>query len=621
MLDSEGKPAPGCMCGNVILGRFDPSMPFFTEYGSFWTNSTTELLISTAEADHQGCARNRCNSAGYESMALIPLRVQEEALGLLQFNDKQKGRFTPASISFLESLAENIAAALSLWQARQKSNLLIAAVEQIAEGIMITDIDGAIRYVNPAFEKITGYSPEELIGSHPGILKSGEHDKSFYEELWETLTCGQVWKGRFVNKKKDGSLYEEEATISPVRGDSGETVSYVAVKRDVTNELRLEQQLRQAQKMESLGTLAGGIAHDFNNILGVIMGHVQLMQLDVEDGTPMEDSLNSVLAASYRAKDLVRQILAFSRQSKQERIVMQIAPIVKEALKMLRASLPSTIEIRQDIKGMNAAVLADPTQVHQILMNLCANAAHAMSETGGLLTVGVMNVDVDASLASRYPGLKSGSYVKLTVTDTGQGIERSVIGRIFDPYFTTKPKGKGTGLGLAVVDGIMRTHGGAIAVESEPGKGTTFDLFFPCEQSEPAGEAGDFMAIPVGHERVLLVDDENEIVELVRSMLERLGYEVISRTGSIEALEVFKRRHGEIDLVVTDTTMPNMTGILLTEELRKVRPAIPVILCTGFSEGITREKALAMGFKELLMKPVLLRDLGEAIRRALDPVL
>jgi len=300
---------------------------------------------------------------------------------------------------------------------------------------------------------------------------------------------------------------------------------------------------------------------------------------------------------------------------------MQIAPILNEALKMLRSSLPSTIEIQENIKGKTATVLADPTQVHQVLMNLCTNAAHAMLEKGGLLSVGLSNVEVGASLASRYPELKPGLYVNLTVRDTGQGMERSVIEKVFDPYFTTKPKGEGTGLGLAVVDGIMRTYGGAISIDSEPGQGTTFDLFFPGVQSEPIREAEDFRAIPGGHERVLLVDDESAMVEMERQMLERLGYEVISRTGSIEALEAFKRRHGEIDLVITDMTMPHMTGVQLAEKIWKISPYIPVILCTGFSELIMRGKANGHGFRELLMKPVLLRDLGEAIRRALDGTL
>ncbi|MCD4715281.1 MAG: response regulator, partial [Desulfobacterales bacterium] len=417
--------------------------------------------------------------------------------------------------------------------------------------------------------------------------------------------------------------------------------------KDITQQRQLEVQLQQSQKMEAIGTLAGGITHDFNNILGAILGYTDLAILEAEDDSKIRQHLNKIQEAGHRARDLVNQILAFSRQTKQERLPVEVNSIVNEALKMLRASLPSTIEIRQDTQADKGTVEADPTQIHQVLMNLCTNAAHAMQENGGILEIGIQNVyfgfssadyEKDTTLEGHasdsmgqanqilesqieYLDILPGPYLKLTVRDTGIGMTPDVLGRIFDPYFTTREKAQGTGLGLSVVHGIIKSHGGSITVESEPGQGTTFHVYLP--RMEYPKEKADRMAaspykgIPTGHERILFVDDEEALVDIGRQMLEHLGYELITRTSSIEALELFKAEPDAFDLVITDMTMPNMTGDKLARAMIKIRPNIPIILCTGFSERVTAKSAGEIGIKKLAMKPLVMRDLAEAIREVL----
>ncbi|MBW1704476.1 MAG: PAS domain S-box protein [Deltaproteobacteria bacterium] len=495
---------------------------------------------------------------------------------------------------------------------------LNTAIEQAAETIVITDIEGTIQYVNPAFERITGYTKEEALGENPRILKSGKHDKGFYKALWDTITRGKIWSGRFTNRKKDGTLYEEEATISPVLDSSGEPINYVAVKRDVTNELRMEKQFRQAQKMEAIGTLAGGIAHDFNNILGSVIGYTELADLDLPDGVKAKYNLKAVLKACDRAKDLVNQILAFSRQSEEKRRPIQIAPIVKEALKLLRATLPANIEIRRQVKEDMAIVEADSTKIHQVLMNLCTNAAHAMQGKSGVLEVSLKNVQLDADVVLRHKGLAPGPYLLLTVSDTGHGMTPDMVERIFDPYFTTKDKGVGTGMGLAVVHGIVRGYGGAIEVQSEIGEGSTFHVYLPVVEREATKEPEILESLPAGNENILFIDDEPGLVDIGRQMLQRLGYEVVTRTSSIEALELFRTKPDSFDLVITDMTMPQMTGDKLAGEFIKLRPNIPIILCTGYSAYISEEKAKNMGIRAFAMKPLVLRDLAKTVRKVLD---
>ena len=370
--------------------------------------------------------------------------------------------------------------------------------------------------------------------------------------------------------------------------------------------------------MEAIGALAGGIAHDFNNILWGILGFTELSLQEAPEGSVLEENLQQVLVASHRAKDLIKQILAFSRMSEQERKPVNIEVVVKEAIKLLRASLPSTITIKHSLQESGNTVLADPIQIHQVLMNLCTNALHAMEQHGGLLEITMMPVDLDDSKILNFGELNAGPYVKLAVRDTGAGMDADTMERIFEPYYTTKEKEMGTGMGLAVVHGIVRAHHGGIRVLSELGRGSTFEVYLP----RVLKDAGDMQAssdpLPTGNERILFIDDEETLVEMTLRMLSHLGYKVTAMTNSTEALNLFRSQPGHFDLIITDLTMPELTGDRLTQEIIRLRPDVPIILCTGFSEKISAERAKEIGLAAFLMKPIVLRELSGTIRRVLD---
>ncbi len=494
--------------------------------------------------------------------------------------------------------------------------LLATAIDHASESVVITDASGTIQYVNPAFEKVTGYKRSEAVGQNPRLLKSGRHDDLFYRQLWATISSGNVWYGHLVNRRKDGSIFEEEGSISPVLDDKGRIVSYVAVKRDVTEQIRLQRQFRQAQKMEAIGTLAGGIAHDFNNILSAIIGYAELAMLQNSD-PQTQKSIKAILDAGRRASELVAQILAFSRHSEQEFKPVQVRLITKEVIKLLRASLPATIEIRQHLAS-DSLVLADPTQIHQMIMNLCTNANHAMEEKGGVLAIELNDVMLDEALVAGHAGMQPGKYLKLTVSDTGCGMSPEVMERIFDPFFTTKPPGKGTGMGLSVLHGIVKSYRGTVTVDSEPGKGTTFCVYIPVYCKQHSSRQNEDRPLPRGKERILFVDDEESIAVMTTEMLSRLGYQVTSLTDGQEALELFQKDPRAFDLVITDMTMPQLTGDKLARKLMAMRPGLPVILCTGFSARMDAARARDMGIAAFIAKPVLIRELAETIRKVLD---
>jgi PAS domain S-box-containing protein len=499
---------------------------------------------------------------------------------------------------------------------------LVTAIEQAAEGIIVTDTEWVILYANPAFERITGYGRSEIIGQHAHVFKTDKHEQSFHRKFrdTDTLSQGEMWSARMTNERKDRSLYEVEVTASPVRDDSGNVINYVAIHRDITLEVKLERELRQAQKMEAIGRLAGGIAHDFNNVLMGIIGYTEMALSKAPVGDPIRHYLQRVLDGGFRASDLVKQILTFSRQTEQERKLVDIAPTVSEGLKLLCSTLPSTIEIQQDIAlaPEEGVVLADPTQIHQVLMNLCANAAHAMRAKGGVLSVKLSAMEADAQLVSLYHELTEGPHVCLTVSDTGHGMDTAVMERIFDPYFTTKKIGEGTGMGLAVVQGIVKSWGGAISVSSEPDKGTTFNVFLPRIEQGLLPEVEALVGPATGTERILFVDDEENLVDLGKEILESIGYHVSAKLTSFEALETFRAQPDAFDLVITDMTMPGLTGKDLAKELMALRPDIPIILCTGFSEIIDENQAKEAGIREFVMKPYVVSDFANVIRKVLD---
>lgn len=482
--------------------------------------------------------------------------------------------------------------------------------------ITIQDADHRIQRVNRRAGEVLGVPAEDLVGRFcyevfhggaepcegcPAVFAAGDSATHVMEIVHEKL----------------GKTFSVSA--SPIFGPTGELVSSIYVSRDVTELKALEGQLRQAQKMEAIGALAGGIAHDFNNILTPVLGYAEIIVEELPEGSPLAEPAQEVLKAGRRARDLVKQILSFSRQAEQERFPIEIHLVAKEVLKLLRSSLPSSIEIRQDLAPCGM-VLADPIMIYQVVMNLCTNAYHAMRETGGVLAVTLAEAEIGPEDYSTALHLKPGPYLRLEVSDTGGGMPRHIVERIFEPYFTTKAKGEGTGLGLSVVHGIVTGIGGHVTVYSEPGKGTTFHVYLPkyLEKQRPEEAAGAAAPLPRGHERILVVDDETTIIELMEKSLEALGYQVTSCSDSGQALERFAAQPAGFDLVITDMTMPHLTGAELAQRLLAIRPALPVILCTGFSEIINEEKATALGIRRLLMKPVLRDELAKALREELD---
>jgi PAS domain S-box-containing protein len=498
--------------------------------------------------------------------------------------------------------------------------------ESMRDGFLYVDMAGRIKEFNESYRQMVGYSNEELLQlAYLDLTPDRWHafEQGIVEDQVLLKGYSEVYEKEYL--KKDGTVFPVELRAFLIKDGSGANRGMWAIVRDITERkqaeeerTRVEAQLRQAQKMEALGTLAGGIAHDFNNILGIIVGYSEMAQMEADDGSRVRGNLQEVLKATHRAKDLVQQILAFSRRSGLERKPVEVGTIVKEALKMLRASLPSTVEIKTNVTS-KAIVFADSTQIHQVLMNLCTNAAHAMSDHGGVLEVSLTDVLSPESIA-RHLDLLAGPYVKLTVKDAGHGIDPLVLDRIFDPFFTTKEKGVGTGLGLSVVHGIVKHHGGAIEVESHPGEGATFRVFFPVLESAPGPQTGETVPLPRGRERVLLVDDEPDLAFIMKQMLVSLGYDVDYRTNGLEALDAFRHQPKEkpFELVITDMTMPHLAGDDLAQELIRLQPNLPIVLCTGFSEKMDAEKARSLGIQGFLTKPVVLRELAETVRRVLD---
>ncbi|GKT08450.1 PAS domain S-box protein [Desulforhabdus sp. TSK] len=498
---------------------------------------------------------------------------------------------------------------------------LASAVEQAGEAIFITDVDGMIRYANASFLQESGYARAEILGRHVSDFKISMDGEAAQESLTPLKTLFQsasVWKGRYRRGTKQGSDYDVQATITPIKSGPREITHYVVIERNLTHEMQLERRLRQSQKLESIGTLAGGIAHDFNNILTSLLLYAELAQNEVSPGGSTWKKLDQIVKAGQRARDLVRQILTFSREGEKEVRPITLAVIVKEASHLIRATLPSTVLMRHDIQAPRDMIMADPTQMHQVVMNLCTNAAHALRDKGGTLQVTLSAVELNAESASFQPGLKPGQYLKLTVSDTGQGIPPELLGKIFDPYFSTKPKSEGTGLGLAVTHGIVKSHHGAINVQSVLGKGTVFEVLFPRLPMQTAVQPEQSALSHRGTERILLVDDEPWIVKAQQEILQRLGYHVTAKTSPLEALETFQSHPQDFDLMITDQTMPRMTGKELAGEIRKTRRDLPVILCTGFSPPLMREEMQELGIRQVIQKPALTQQVAETIRRVLD---
>ena len=504
-------------------------------------------------------------------------------------------------------------------RAEEERIKLTLAVEQAAESICIMNARGKIQYLNPAAEKLFELKDKTVSDINPFLYRNNAFSPSVLNKIWATISTGRVWKGE-LGSTRNGKTSEIDATISPIRDSNNGITHYIALCRDISNEKKLQKELRQAQKMEAIGTFAGGIAHDFNNILMVIIGYTELCLDDHDKESKTYRHLREVLNASGRARDLVQQILTFSRKTDQKLRPIKVAPIIKETVKFLKASVPATIQIVHSYNAENDLVLSDPTQIHQILMNLCANAKDAMNHSSGTMEVQLNEETIFPEKPPADLCLAAGHYLVLSISDTGCGMDRELLDKIFDPFYTTKEPGKGTGLGLSVVHGIIRSCGGDIRVTSELNKGSRFDVYFPMVRPHTTTvtplQARETLA--GGKEHILVVDDEPQIAHLTGLALEKLGYRVTARSNSRKALAVFQKDPYGFDMLITDQTMPDMTGKALAENVLQIRADIPIILCTGYSEVIGKEHARKIGISAFLSKPVTQKTLAETVRNMLD---
>jgi PAS domain S-box-containing protein len=747
-LNKDGTVCLECTCGLVISGRTDPANPLFTPGGSCWLNDSSPLVAIPASEDPRHRPRNQCVHHGYASLALVPIRNDGQIVGLIQLNDRRKGRFIPATVEILEGIAAHLGGALMrkhaedalrasqqliegimnaipvsvFWKdknlvylgcntafaqdagyagpadiigkddfqmawrelaegyrsddcqvissgqskllfeetqttttgetttvlssklplrdaqggiigvlgtymditarkrVQESHDRLAMAVEQAAETIVITDTEGTILYANPAFEKTSGYTRAEALGQNPRILKSGKHDAEFYARMWETLRRGEIWSGHLINRRKDGTIYEEEATLSPVRDATGTIVNFVAVKRDVTHEVQLETQFRQAQKMEAIGQLAGGVAHDFNNILAVIQMQAELLKSDGGLSSEQSELADEIGVSVQRATALTRQLLLFSRREVFQPVDLELNEAIATTTKMLKRMLRESIEMHVKLAAQPLFLHADTGMLDQVLMNLCVNARDAMPN-GGQLVIETAGVEFDELAAAQTAQARPGSFVRLSVSDNGSGIPPEILPQIFEPFFTTKDIGKGTGLGLATVFGIVQQHQGWINVYSEVGHGTTFRIYLPrltgnvvLKSSQPT-----LAAMRGGGETILLAEDDLSLRVAVRKALAQLGYRILEAPTGVKALEVWKENRDEIRLLLTDLVMPDgMTGIDLAQRLLQEDPKLKVVYMSGYSDGVVSKDFPLEEDVNFLSKPFPAHQLAKTVRDRLD---
>ena len=503
-------------------------------------------------------------------------------------------------------------------RAEEERMRLIEAINQAAESIMITDTKETILYVNPAFERLTGYTQEEAIGRNPRILKSGKHDEAFYKEIWHTLTSGEAWRGEIINKAKDGTLFTEEATISPVFDNKGKIINYIAVKHDVTKQRVLEDQLRQAQKMETVGRLAGGVAHDFNNMLSVILGSVELVMNRDDLDDSMLKNLQQIQKAAESSADIIRQLLAFSRKQVIEPRVVNLNPLIKDVEKMLARLLVEDIDVLSVPEKEIWNIMADPGQIHQIVANLCINARDAMPQ-GGKLTIETANVTLDDTYCEEHAGFVPGCFVMLAISDNGIGMDKEILAHIFEPFFTTKKEGKGTGLGLASVYGAVKHNNGFINVYSEPEQGTTFKLYFPqCagEAEKPKAAVKAPKALKTA--AILLVDDDEMVRNITEMMLESAGHTVLVAETPEEALALCEKGGMDIDLLLSDVVMPQMDGKSLQKSIEALKPGIKTLFMSGYTASVIAHHGVLGKGMHFIQKPFSIEELVSKVREAIE---
>ncbi|MCX7818261.1 MAG: PAS domain S-box protein [Kiritimatiellae bacterium] len=579
---------------------------------------TAELFAAesrTAFAEAASLARDRGTVIPAAELALATrgdlLRIVEARIAPFRLGDR------PAIHLMLRDVTATRAA-------EQERRRLEAAIEQAAEAIVITDTAARILYVNPAFERITGYSREEVLGRTPQLLKSGHHSDAFYRELWTTITAGRVWHGRFVNRRRDGRLYTEEATISPVMDEAGRIVHYVAVKRDVTAELQMEAELEQSRRLELVGQMAGGLAHDFNNVLGVVLGETELALQQLDERHPLAAPLQAIRTAAEHGAALARQLLGFARRQSRAVVALSLNDGIARCLPLLHGLGGDRIQILWRPGDPLWSVRIDPNQLDEVLLNLMSNARDAISGTG-TVTIETMNVRLDEVACARRPGWTPGDYVRLTFSDTGCGMTAEVKARAFEPFFTTKEPGRGSGLGLSTVHGIVHQSGGFIDLDSGPGRGTRIEIYLPrCVEGEAAGESAPAAAAPGGATtprrtaRILVCEDQPDLLSLVRRMLERLGHQVFGTTDPRDAIRCAEEMREPLDLLIADLMMPHMDGRELAEHISARHPGVKCLFMSGYTPEALPSLGLAGPPPVLLQKPFGADELEQKISELLE---
>lgn len=572
-----------------------------------------------------------CNQFIWELGVFKDIAASKEAFKILQDNEYiryedlplETRQGLPVDVEFISNvylvdkskvIQCNIRDITARKRADAERKRLLAAIDQAGEGIVMTDAKGSIEFVNPAFEQITGFSRNEALGHNPRILKSGNHDEQFYHDLWATISSGRIWTGRMVNKRKDGKLYTEETTISPVLNAAGLIVNYVAVKRDITEDLRLAAQFQQAQKMEAVGLLAGGVAHDYNNMLSVILGYAEMALEKVGPADPLHADLEIILTATRRSVDITRQLLAFARKQTIVPVELNLNKTVGSMLAMLRRLIGEDIDLVWLPKANLGTIKIDPTQVDQILANLCVNARQAIAGAGKI-TIETENTVFDAAYCADHFGFMEGTYVLLAVSDDGCGMSKEVLEHIFDPFFTTKKEGQGTGLGLSTVHGIVKQNNGFLNVYSEPGKGTTFRIYLPQQVEQTVvsqqHKTPDF---PLSQgETVLVVEDEPALLMMTQTMLRKLGYQVLAAGTPGEAIGLIRKCESRIHLAITDVIMPEMNGRSLAERLQSLSPGIKVLFMSGYTADVIAHRGVLEAGVHFLQKPFSIKDLATKV--------
>ncbi len=582
-----------------LLGSSLPEQ-FSTVHAEFYRQKYQEVLRKKAPVDiPEARMIDRDGQLHWLHCKMIPLAGQDGA------------------IDYIISVCEDITEKKQIEEERRR---LAEAVSQLDESVMITDRNGDILFVNPAFERNTGYSREEVLGCNPRILKSGVHEPSFYKEMWQTLAAGRTWKGEITNKRKNGDLFIEKSTISPIFDEKGQIVTYIAVKDDVTEQRALEEQLHHAQKMETIGRLAGGVAHDFNNMLCVILGTVQLLLMREEKESPILGELRQIQQAAMRSADITRQLLAFSRKQVIDPKVININPLIKDVTKMLQRLLGEDIDILFFPAEELHNIKVDPGQLHQIVSNLAINARDAMPE-GGKLTLETANVSFDEQYCRFHPGFRPGSFVMLAISDNGTGIDPEILPHIFEPFFTTKDQDKGTGLGLASVYGAVKHSGGFINVYSEPGQGTSFKIYFPAcvEDVEDVSPEAALREEGVRPLTILLVEDDSMVRLLTENMLATLGHSVLVATSPDQALEICMDEGERIDLLLSDVILPGMTGKQLFSRIQQIAPQMRVLYMSGYTANVIAHQGVLDDEVIFLQKPFSIQELEAKIAEAMPP--